>query len=288
MISRSSVAGTPGPGRQGPGRPGVCAWAACSGAVGQVPSEIGDAPGGLGGDQQRPLACWAACQPQADSPIHRRPAGGPARTVAVLRYPGLRRREPGSGGADRGTRHRRRRDRGVGQLDVRLPDRGRPGHCEPEPVAAVAARGGRRAVRGRRGHLPGPRDGPVEHQLRRGRRRRRRDRHAVVRRDRRGRAGSVPQAPRGPPGEGRGRTPTRMSTTSAASRVSSPRRTSTPGGCGSSRRRASSSTPSRRTCTPAPRWVVAPATCTAPRWPAARRARSVPAWARRCRPARSR
>jgi alkyl sulfatase BDS1-like metallo-beta-lactamase superfamily hydrolase len=67
-----------------------------------------------------------------------------------------------------------------------------------------------------------------------------------------------------------------------------PRTMSTRAGCRSSRPRASSSTRSRRTSTPGPRWHAGRDTCTAPRCPAARKAGWEPGWARPPRPARSR
>ena len=76
-----------------------------------------------------------------------------------------------------------------------------PDTVQPEPVAAGPADREPGPVRGDRGHLPGPRPGPVEHDARRGRHRRHRHRPADLRRGRRGRAGAVPRAPRRPAGD---------------------------------------------------------------------------------------
>ncbi len=96
----------------------------------------------------------------------RRAPGEPA----VPRHPGLRgcrARPDRRAGPRRGDR--RGRARRLGQRRVLLP-RGRGAVVrQPEPVAAGQPRGDARPLRGRRGHLPGARPGPVERHLRRGR-----------------------------------------------------------------------------------------------------------------------
>ena len=78
-----------------------------------------------------------------------------------------------------------------------------PTHGASQPVAAEPAVRQAGPLRGGRGHLPGPRSRPVQHQLHRGRHRDHRHRSADLHRDGGGRAGAVSRASRRPAGRRR-------------------------------------------------------------------------------------
>ena len=113
----------------------------------------------------------------------------------------FRRRRPGIHRRARAVRRQGgRRPGGVGQRRLRVPERRCADDGAPQPVAAEPAVRQAGPLRGGRGHLPGPRPRPVQHQLHRGRHRDHRHRPADLHRDRGGRAGAVPRPSRRPAG----------------------------------------------------------------------------------------
>ena len=143
-----------------------------------------------------------------------------------------------------------------------------------QPVAAEPAVRQAGPLRGGRGHLPGARLRPVEHQLHRGRHRCHRHRSADLDRDRGRGARPVPRPPRRPARRRRHLHPQPRRSFRRRARRDDAGRRRRGQGRGASRRRTSRSTPCRRTSTPARRWRGGPPTCTAPCWTAARRGRS--------------
>ena len=140
---------------------------------------------------------------------------------------------------------------------------GRARDGQPEPVAAVAAGGHGRPVRGGARHLPGPRLRPVEHHLRRGRHRRPRHRPARSARRRPRRRWRCTASTAATGRSSRSSTPTATWTTSAASRASRPRRTWTPAAAGHRAGGVPGARHRRERLRRARPWRAGQATCTA-------------------------
>ena len=180
----------------------------------------------------------------------------------------------------------RRRPGRVGQRRLRIPRRRRADIGAPQPVAAVELVRQAGSLRGRRGHLPGPRPRPVQHQLHRGRHRHHRHRPADLHRDGRRRPGPVPHAPRGAPRR-RGDLhpqPRRPLRRRARRHHAGRRRRGQGRGARAGRLHRHAV---QENVYAGPRWRGGPATCTAPCSPAGRRDRSAAGSARRSSAARS-